>query len=177
MSLDGPPAARRRWFVIGASVLVPITLGALATVIVYATRPQAPAPAGPFAPISADPPAASDTEITDGSILILQPATTNQVKIPLGQELDIVLQTGPGQTVISDTPDILVPVTPNAPCYIATICDVAGSRTWTFHAVQQGVGYLKISFGRHCSAITGDCDSIHIVLLKPFAIYARPQVQ
>jgi hypothetical protein len=173
MTDDERPSARRRLFVVAAYVLIPITLGALATVVLYATRPPAP----PAAPVSTAVPAASDTEITDGNILILQPATTNQVKIPLGQEFEIVLQTGPGQTVVSDTPDILIPVTPNPPCHIFTLCGIYGSETWTFSAVHKGVGYLKISFGRHCSLTTGACDSIHTVLLKPFAVYARPQAQ
>ncbi|MGA7988160.1 MAG: hypothetical protein WCB51_07160 [Candidatus Dormiibacterota bacterium] len=173
MSADGRPSARRRLFVVSAYVLIPITLGAVATVILYATRPAPP----PAAPISTAVPAASDTEITDGSILILQPETTNQVKIPLGQEFEIVLQTGPGQAVVSDTPGILVPVTPNPPCHIFSLCGTPGTDAWTFHAAQKGVGYLKISFGRHCSLTTGACDSIHIVLLKPFAVYGRPQAQ
>ncbi len=173
MSVDGQPSARRRWFVVGAYVLIPITLGALATVVLYATR----APAPREAPTTTAAAAASDTEITDGDILILQPATTNQVKIPLGQEFEIVLQTGPGQTVISDTPTILVPVATNPPCHIFTICGIEGSQMWTFDAAHKGVGYLKISFGRHCSATTGACDSIHTVLLKPVAVYSRPEAQ
>lgn len=173
MSVDGGLPATRRWFVIGAYVLIPITLGALATVIVYASWP--PVPAAP--PIPTAVPAASDTEINDGSILILQPATTNQVKIPVGQEFEIVLQTGPGQAVVSETPDILVPVTPTPACDIARLCGVAGSAMWAFTAAHGGVGYLQISFGRHCSPVTGACDSIHTVLLKPFAVFTRPQAQ
>lgn len=154
-------------------MLIPITLGALATVILYATR--APVPAAPPIPTAA--PAASDIKINDGTILIVQPATTNQVKIPVGQEFEIVLQTGPGQAVVSETPDILVPVTPTPPCDVARLCGVAGSAMWAFTAAHRGVGYLQISFGRHCSPVTGDCDSIHTVLLKPFAVYSRPQAQ
>jgi hypothetical protein len=169
MSDEASVPAKRRWLLVG---LVPVTLGALATILLYATHAAPPVP-----PATSAAPAASDTQVTDGNLLILQPETTKQVKIPLGQEFEIILQTGPGQTVTSDTPDILVPVTPNPPCHIFSLCGIPGAEVWTFHAARAGVGFLKISFGRHCSPTTGDCDSIHTVLVKPFAVYSRPQAQ
>ena len=63
LSVDAGLPATRRWFVIGAYVLIPITLGALATVVLYATR--APVPAAPPIPTAA--PAASDIKINDGT--------------------------------------------------------------------------------------------------------------
>jgi hypothetical protein len=78
--------------------------------------------------------------------------------------------------VMSEVPGILIPI-PNPPCHDIAICGLPGTQAWTFSAVHAGVTYLKISFGRHCSLITGACDSIHTVLLKPFSVFSRPQAQ
>ena len=95
-----------------------------------------------------------------------------------GQEVEIVLQTGPGQTVVSD--DAGDPhardTESSMPDRHAVRCPRHGRRGPSTRRMH-GVGYLKISFGRHCSPTTGACDSIHIVLLKPFAVYSRPQAQ
>jgi hypothetical protein len=161
----------RRWLTIGAAVLVPVTLGALATLVLYATHPT------PVIPTIAIPtaPVATDTKVTDGALLLIQPETTDQIKIPLGQEFMIVLQSGPGQKVTSNDTAILATVTPNPPCDAATLCGVADAGVWTFKAVGRGVGYLTISFGRSCPPPSGACSGAHLVLVKPFAVYTRPQ--
>jgi hypothetical protein len=171
-----PPVAR--WLVVGAAVLVPVTVGALATVVLYATR--APAQVIPsFAALAPAAAALSDTTIADGKLLVVEPATTNRIDVPVGQVIEIVLEAGPGQKVTSNAPGILEPVTPNPPCQIVTLCDAPGAASWTFHAARVGVAYLTISLGRHCSPTTGLCDNLHFVLLKPFGVYPStpPQAQ
>jgi hypothetical protein len=169
-----PPIAR--WLVIGAAVLIPVTVGALATLVLYATRPtpDAAPTISTTVPVAA---AIADTTIADGKLLVIQPATTNRIDVPVGQVVEIVLQAGPGQKVVSNTPAILRPVTPNPPCQIVTLCEAPGAASWTFEAAHAGVTYLTISFGRHCSPTTGLCDNLHFVLLKPFGVYARSQAQ
>jgi hypothetical protein len=167
------PRPTRRWIVVGSTVLIPVTLGALASVVLYANRVVPPAAATAPAPAVAVP-ATSDTMIADGKLLVIQPATNERVEIPLGQVVEIVLQSGPGEGVVSNTPEILTPVTPNPLCQIVTLCDEPGATSWTFDAVRSGVAYLSINFGRHCSVTTGACDSMHIVLLKPFAVDPQP---
>lgn len=176
VSVEATVSAPRRWPRIGAVVLIPVTLGALATVVLYATRAQPP-PSLPQALVQQPAVAATDTQTRDGPILIIQPRTAVQVRIPVGQFLEIVLQSGPEQTVVSNTPATLAPVIANPPCHAVTICAAPGAQAWTFHAIHAGVVYLTIAFGRHCSATTGLCDSVHVVLLKPFAVYSRPQAQ
>jgi hypothetical protein len=169
-----PPVAR--WLVIGAAVLMPVTVGALATVVLYATRPISPA--APTAPTTVPAAAAiADTTIADGKVLVIQPATTNRIDIPVGQLVEIVLQAGPGQRVVSNTPSILMQVTPNPPCQIVTLCEAPGAASWTFEAAHAGVAYLTISYGRHCSPTSGLCDNLRFVLLKPFGVYPRSQAQ
>jgi hypothetical protein len=165
----GPDA--RRWLTVGASVLIPVTLGAIATLVLYATHPAPviPSTAIPAAPVPAD------TRVTDGALLLIQPATTEQIKIPLGQEFMIILQSGPGQKVTSNDTAVLATVTPNPPCDDATLCGAADAGEWTFKAVGRGVGYLTISFGRSCPPPSGACSGAHLVLVKPFAVYTRPQ--
>jgi len=166
---QGPDA--RRWLTIGASVLIPVTLGAIATLVLYATHPTPVIPTTALSPA----PVAADTRITDGALLIIQPATSEQIKIPLGQEFEIILQTGPGQKVTSNDTAVLAIVTPNPPCHVVTLCGVADGGEWTFKAVGRGVGYLTISFGRSCPPPSGACSSAHTGLVKPFAVYTRPQ--
>ncbi|HEY6469327.1 MAG TPA: hypothetical protein VI434_06135 [Candidatus Dormibacteraeota bacterium] len=173
LSAGSQRPASRRWLIVAAAV-IPVVLGGLATVVLYATHPAPPAL--PAVPTSAPPP--GDVTVHDGGTIIIQPGTTNQVRVALGSVVEIVLQTGPGQMVTSEVPGILTPI-PNPPCATAThdLCGLPGTQAWTFSAAHQGVTYLKISFGRHCSATTGACDSIHTVLLKPFSVYSRPQAQ
>ena len=172
LSAESRRPALRRWLVVAIAVLVPVTLGTLATIVLYATHP-APPPSPPV-PTPALPP--SDVTTHDGGTIIIEPGTTSQVRVALGAVVEIVLQTGPGQMVMSEVPGIFLAI-PNPPCHVVSVCGLPGTEAWTFSAVHAGVTYLKISFGRHCSATTGDCDSIHTVLLKPFSVYSRPQAQ
>jgi hypothetical protein len=174
LSADAP--LPMRWVVIGAAVLIPVIVGALATVVLYATRPTPrPAPAAPTTvPVAA---ALADTQIADGKLLVIEPATTNRIDVPLGQVVEIVLQAGPGQTVVSNTPAILTPLTPIPPCRIVWLCGAPGAVSWAFEAAHAGVAYLTISFGRHCSPTSGLCDNLRFVLLKPFGVYPRSQAQ
>jgi hypothetical protein len=173
LSADSERPTSRRWLIVAAAV-VPVVLGGLATVVLYATHPAPP----PLPPVPTPVPAPIDVTTHDGATIIIQPGTTNQIRVALGSVVEIVLQTGPGQTVMSEVPGVFVP-TPNPPCNpeLKDICGLPGTQAWTFTAAHAGVAYLKISFGRHCSLITGACDSIHTVLLKPFAVYSRPQAQ
>jgi hypothetical protein len=170
LSAESRRSALRRWM-IAAVVAIPVMLGALATVVLYATHPAPP----PSPPVPTPALAPIDITTHDGGTIIIEPGTTSQVRVALGAMVEIVLQTGPGQMVMSEVPGILIAV-PNPPCHVS-ICGLPGTDAWTFSAVHAGVTYLKISFGRHCSATTGDCDSIHTVLLKPFSVYSRPQAQ
>ena len=166
-----PRPTPRRWLVVAAAVLLPVTLGALATVVLYATHPAPP----PLPPLATPAFAPSDVTVTDGGTIIIEPGTTNQVTVALGTVVEIIVLTGPGHTVMSEVPGILVPML-SPPCDVPTVCGLPGTKTWTFRAVHAGVTYLKISFGRRCTAITG-CDSIHTVLLKPVSVYAQPQAR
>ena len=174
LSID--TAVPLRWVVIGASVLIPVIAGALATVVLYATRPtpRAAAAAPTTVPVAA---AVADTTIIDGNLLVIEPATTNRIDVPVGQVVEIVLEAGPGQTVVSNTPAILTPMTPNPPCQIVWLCEAPGAASWAFEAAHTGVAYLTISFGRHCSPTSGLCDNLHFVLLKPFSVYPRSPTQ
>lgn len=157
--------ATRRWLLVVAAVLAPIALGALITVVLYATRAQ---------PVVARPASeqAGDIEQHDGSLLILQPKTTEQVRVPLGTSVEIVLLPGLGETVESANPDILT-ATANPPCHIKATCGFPGAQAWTFRAIHAGVGYLKIIFGFRVCQQDG-CTTTPYVF-KPIAVYARPQ--
>ena len=88
-----PRPTPRSWLVAAAAVLVPVTLGALATVVLYATHPAPP----PLPPPATPALAPSDDTINDGGTIIIEPGTTNQVTVVLGAVVEIVLQTGPVQ--------------------------------------------------------------------------------
>lgn len=161
---------RRRWLLIGAAALIPIALGALSTLVIYATRSQ-PAAVSQLALAS------EDNQVHDGSVLIIQPRTAREIMVPLGQVFEIVLATGQGQNVSADNPAILASVSPNPPCHVFVPCRTPGAQEWTFRALSRGVAYLHISFGvvvcppgDHCPSITQSPTS----LLKPIAVYLRP---
>jgi hypothetical protein len=162
-----PPMVSRRWLLIIAAVLAPITLGALATVVLYATRAQPPVPR----PAVAE--AASDIKGHDGSVLVLQPKTTEQVRVPLGTSVEVVLLPGYGEAVQSANPDILA-ATANPPCHLTTICGFPGAHVWTFRAIHAGLGYLKIIFGFRVCEANGAC-TVTPYVFKPIGVYARPQ--
>lgn len=96
LSAEARPAARR-WLVVSMAVMIPVVLGAIATVALYATHP-APPPSPPAATPALPP---SDVTIRDGGTIIIKPGSTNQVRVALGALVEIVLQTGPGQMVMS----------------------------------------------------------------------------
>jgi hypothetical protein len=158
--------AARRWLLVGVAVLVPIMLGALATIVLYATRAK-PVAVGPqlIHP--------SDVKGLDGSVLVVQPETTAQVKIALGSTIEVVLTSYIGETVVSQDPLILSPV-PNPPCGQPKLCGFPGAQRYTFQAIQGGVGYLEIVFGVHVCYTNGDCTTTPYVY-KPIAVYTRPQ--
>ena len=157
--------ATRRWLLVAAAVLAPIVLGALITVVLYVTRAQ-PVVARP---VSAP---AGDVEQHDGSLLIVLPKTSEQVRLPLGTSIEIVLTPGLGETVETANPDILT-ATANPPCRLKAICGFPGARVWTFRAIHAGVGYLRIIFGVRICQQDG-CTTTPYVF-KPIAVYARPQ--
>lgn len=166
LSAADPAIATRRWLLIVAAMLAPIALGALITVVLYATRAQ-PVVARPASA------AASDIKGRDGSVLVLQPKTTEQVRVPLGTSIEIVLLPGFGETVEPANPDILT-ATANPPCHLKAICGFPGAHAWTFRAIHAGVGYLKIIFGFRVCQEDGACTTTPYVF-KPIAVYSRPQ--
>lgn len=164
LSSDAGKASRRRWVLVIAAVL---TLGALVTVVLYATRAQ------PVVTRPAAVAAASDVAGRDGSVLVLQPKTTAQVRVPLGTSVEVVLLPGLGETVESANADILTATT-NPPCHLTAICGFPGALVWTFRTTRTGLGYLKIVFGFRICQEDGAC-TITPYVFKPIAVYSRPQ--
>jgi hypothetical protein len=164
LSSDAGQASRRRWVLVIAAVL---TLGALVTVVLYATRGQ------PVVTRPAAVAAASDVAGRDGSVLVLQPKTTAQVRVPLGTSVEVVLLPGLGETVESANADILT-ATANPPCHLTAICGFPGALAWTFRTTRTGLGYLKIVFGFRICHEDGAC-TITPYVFKPIAVYSRPQ--
>lgn len=159
--------APRRWLLVMAAVLTPITLGAIITVVLYVTRaqPAVPAPAAAVA--------TSDIKGRDGSVLVLRPQTVAQVRVPLGTSVEVVLLPGYGESIESANPDILT-ATANPACHLKAICAFPGAHAWTFRAIHAGVGYLKIIFGFRVCNQDGAC-TITPYVFKPIAVYSRPQ--
>jgi hypothetical protein len=167
LSADGAAIAKRRWLLVGAALLAPIAIGAVITVVLYVTRAQ---------PVVTQAPAAvatTDIKGHDGAVLVIQPKTTEQVRIPLGTAVEVVLLPGVGETVESANPDILT-ATANPPCHLTAICGFSGAHVWTFRAIHAGVGYLKIIFGFRVCQEDGAC-TITPYVFKPIAVYSRPQ--
>ena len=115
LSADGAAIAKRRWFLVGAALLAPIAVGALITVVLYMTRAQ---PVVTQAPAEV---ATTDIKGHDGAVLVIQPKTIEQVRIPLGSAVEVVLLPGVGETVESANPDILT-APANPPCHLTAIC-------------------------------------------------------
>lgn len=159
----------RRWLLVIAVVLIPITLGAFATVLLYVTRPQ-PAPTQHSASVAS---ANSDIKGYDGSVLVLQPETAAQVRIPLGLTIEVVLEPNVGQDIVSLQTNVLTP-TANPPCHVKSLCGFPGAHIWTFRAVGVGVGHLKIIFGINVCPTKGFC-TITPYVYKPIVVYSRPQ--
>jgi hypothetical protein len=166
LSAGVKPTAPRRWLLVAVAVLVPIVLGALATLVLYATRAK-PVVAGP------EPVRASDVKGLDGSVLVVQPETAEQVRIALGSTIEIVLGSYIGETVVSQEPKTLRPV-PNPPCGLPALCGFPGAQRYSFQAIQGGVGYLEIVFGVHNCFTNGECTTTPYVY-KPVVVYTRPQ--
>jgi hypothetical protein len=166
LSAGANPLAARRWLLVVVAVIVPIALGALATVVLYATRAK---PAVPRPTLVS----ASDVKGLDGSVLVVQPNTTAQVKIALGSTIEIVLSSYPGETVVSQDTLRLSPV-PNPACHATALCGFPGAQRYTFQAIQGGVGYLEIVYGFHVCYSNGECTTTPYVY-KPIAVYTRPQ--
>ena len=170
---DPRPSLARRWLLVCAVVLVPVTLGAVATLALYATRANPPAP-------KATESRASDELVHDGSILIIQPRTTARVAIPVGQVIEIVLQTGAGQAVSANNPAILAAIA-TPPCHIFTLCGIPGVQTWAFRAAEPGTTALTITFGvsiaTACKPTNGACLTMPpggSTMIKPVTVSASP---
>jgi hypothetical protein len=166
LSTGATPLAARRWLLVVIAVVVPIALGALATVVLYATRAK---------PVVTRPTVVSESDVKglDGSVLVLQPRTTSQVKIALGSTIEIVLSSYPGETVVSQDPLTLSPI-PNPTCDVTALCGFPGAQRYTFQAIQGGVGYLEIVYGFHVCYTNDECTTTPYVY-KPIAVYTRPQ--
>jgi hypothetical protein len=167
LSTGDRPVASRRWLLVIAAVLTPITLGALISFVVYATRPH------PVVPRPGAVVATSDIKGRDGLVLVLQPKTTEQVRVPLGTNVEVVLLPGYGENVESANAGILI-ATANPPCHLTAICGFPGAHAWTFRAIHAGVGYLEIIFGFRVCDQGGAC-TITPYVFKPIAVYSRPQ--
>ncbi len=173
LSVEHAVSRARRMRLVLAVVLVPVTIGAVATIALYATRANPPAP-------KASESSATDTVIRDGSLLIIQPRNTDRVRIPVGQMIEIVLQSGFGQMVSAADPAILIS-TPTPPCHIFTLCGIPGVQTWAFRAVAPGNTDLKITFGQGvaiaCRADAAVCVTLPptgVPLIKPVTVSGAP---
>jgi hypothetical protein len=166
LNAGAKPIAARRWLLVAIAFLAPIALGAIATILLYATRPK---------PVVARPTvvSASDVKGFDGSVLVLQPQTTAQVRIALGSTIEIVLHSFPGEAVVSHDPLTLSPI-PNPRCDRPALCGFPGAQRYSFQAIHGGVGYLEIVFGFHVCYTNGECTTTPYVD-KPVAVYTRPQ--
>ena len=89
-------SGRSRRLVVSSIVGIPIVIGVLVSIVLYSTRPT-PVPPPARAPLAS--PSATDTLVRDGEVLILEPATLAPVSMQAGQRIEIVLNTGVGQTV------------------------------------------------------------------------------
>lgn len=130
--------------VITSIVVIPIAIGALISIALYATRVTPPVPA----PLPS--PSATDAFVRDGQVLLLEPATSTPVSVLLGQEIEVVLNTGVGQTVSTLDPLVLASIA-NPPCHVTPVCGVKGAASWTFVGSRPGTSNLHVIFG------TGDC--------------------
>lgn len=139
-------AGRPRRLVVTSIVGIPIVIGAFSAVL-YSTRAM---PAPPPAPPPLPSPSATDTLVRDGQLLLLEPATLAPVAMLAGQKIEIVLNTGVGQTVSTLDPSGLEAV-PNPACRVTPICGVTGAGSWTFLALRPGTTQLHVIFG------TGNC--------------------
>jgi hypothetical protein len=166
VSADQAPIATRRWGLVLIAVLLPIVLGATATLVLYATRAK---------PVVTPSSSVATTDVLglNGSVLVVQPRSTASVRVPLGVEVEIVLQPGLGEAVESENAAILAATT-NPPCHFAKLCGLPGARIWTFRAIHAGLTYLKISFGVHICRVDGLC-TITPLVFKPIAVYSRSQ--
>lgn len=166
------PSASRRWLLVVAAVLIPITLGALISIVLYVTRPQ------PVVPRAVATVATSDIKARDGSVLVLRLETTGQVRIPLGTSVEVVLLPGFGEDIESTDTAILV-ATANPPCHLKAICGFAGAHAFTFRAIGPGVGYLKVIFGFFVCNKNADwrergC-TVTPYVFKPIDVYSQPK--
>ncbi len=185
LSVEHAPSRTRRWLLVCAVVLIPVTIGAVATVALYVTRAtpaqpvsNAPVSTGPdtLVPVSNGP----DTLVRDGSVLIIQPRSTDRVGIPVGQVIEIVLQTGPGQTVSSANLAILASIA-TPPCHIFTMCGIPGVQAWTFRAAEPGTTALTITFGATLVKVCQPDSSVCVtkppsqsILIKPVTVSGPP---
>jgi hypothetical protein len=167
LTAESRPSSRLRWLLITAAVLVPIALGALITVVLYVTRPQ---PVLIRAPVVA---AVADLQGRDGSVLVIQPRTTGQVRVPLGTSVEVVLLPGLGEAIDSANAGILVQTT-NPPCHLKALCGFPGAEVWTFRTLHAGVGYLRIIFGFRTCDQDGAC-TVTPYVFKPIVVYAAPR--
>jgi hypothetical protein len=163
LSTGDRPVASRRWLLVIVAVLTPITLGAVISIVVYATRPQ------PVLPDRAPVVATSDIKARDGSVLVLRPNTAEQVRVALGTNVEVVLLPGYGEDIESSDTGILI-ATANPPCHLKAICGFPGAHAWTFRTIHTGVGYLRIIFGFRVCNEDGAC-TITPYVLKPIAVY------
>jgi hypothetical protein len=142
-----PLAGRSRRLVVTSIVGIPIVIGVLVSVVLYSTR-AIPATPPVRAPLPS--PSAMDTLVRDGQLLLLEPATLAPVSMLAGQRIEIVLNTGIGQTVSTLDPSGLEAVA-NPLCRLTPVCGVTGARSWTFLALRPGTTQLHVIFG------TGNC--------------------
>ena len=160
-----PGARQRRRLAITGIVAIPIAIGALVSIALYATRVTPPVP-GPLPS-----PSVADTFALNGQVLLLEPATSAPVSMVEGHELEIVLRTGVGQKVSALEPSVLESVA-NPQCLVMSICGATDAGLWTFLARSPGVTHLHVIFG------TGSCPqraSCPLVLQLLIPIIVKPK--
>jgi hypothetical protein len=158
------PTRRRRSLVITSIVVVPIAIGVLVSTVLYSTRVTPSLPV--FAPLPS--PSAMDAFITDGQVLIVEPATSAPVSVRAGQKIEIVLNTGIGQTVSTLDPSVLEAVA-NPLCHFTPVCGVTGAGSWTFLARHLGTADLHIIFGTGACPQRSSCPRL-LQLLIPITV-------
>jgi hypothetical protein len=150
---EGGRKPTRGWLVVGL-VLSAHSLGALATVIIYVTRPAPGFSTTTLVNV--------DTVGVDGLVLVLEPQTGAEVRIVLGMTLEVVLPPGVGQDVVSSNLQILAPTAIPA-CNFAKLCGFPGAHIWAFRTVRLGLTELQISFGISVCQVNRECSTIPLV--------------
>jgi hypothetical protein len=117
-------------------------------------------------------PSAMDAFVTDGQVLLVEPATSAPVSMLTGRKIEIVLNTGIGQTVSTLDPSVLEAVA-NPLCHLTPVCGVTGAGSWTFLARRSGTANLHVIFGTGNCPQRSSCPRL-LQLLIPITVMRTP---